>query len=86
MQAGLRRSDVQLHHLGSGHAACVGDVGGDGAPADLQIGVGKGRVAEPVAKGEPHRNPRLVIVAVAHVDAFFIMGGFPAEGFPAGHV
>ena len=82
----LRRGYIQLHDLGPGSVAGVRHGHGDGAVCNLQIGIGKLRVAQPISKGEAHGLARLVIIAVADIQPLFVVDDLFAEGVAAGYI
>ena len=84
---GGRIFHVQLYDLRPRRAAGVGHIQRNlqlsalvGFAAQLQIIISKGRIAQPEAKGEPHRNPKAVIVPVPHKKALPVFDVVAAGG------
>ena len=84
---GGRIFHVQLHGLRPRRAAGVGHVQRNlqlsalvGFAAQFRIAVSKGRIAQPKAEGEPHRNPKAVIVPVPHENTLPVFNVVAAGG------
>ena len=74
----LWRRDIELYDFFSGHASRV--LYGDGSHislaflAYLRLGILEGGVAQTIAEGIAHALANGLIIAVAHVEAFFVFG------------
>ena len=69
---------IDLHHLFAGSLTRVGDGDTEGESValtgDLGFGVVKGGVTQPIAEGISHLLVESVKIAVAHIDALFVLG------------